>query len=601
MQFFLAYPDPNLGNRLVKDLRKIRRTYLRSWFAVDFCSSLPFDLVGLILKKEANTKNAMYLRVIRLIRLSRLLKMLRVLRGSRILTRWECEIAIPYSQIAIAKSGILLIFVSHWMACIWGLTASVQEGSATEEGGRYTWLDAAVSSKIGWNGNLASGDDDWSASFNGTEAEWERFAFMRDVKGVSEHYSVIDRYFLSLYFAVRPPRFVARALPLTHVICIGSPSPRVFARAQVYTLTSIGYGDVSAQNLGEYIVATFLMASSSIIWAFTIGNFCSIVSTMDTHGVEFRRRMDELNFMLDDLGVDRTTRRRCRMYFYRSGRIQRVHNYHDLENMLSVVLRRELKSEGYLRLLHRQVWYLARVSDDCLQEITTQLQPMLYAPHEHFDKPSTMYICLRGIAAHRGRPMRKDAVWGKEFVLLDDEGALPEPTFACALTYVEVLVLQRYQLEQILGEFPEDAAAIYTARVFYRLKHCMMRYVHAVKRERAKEDVPNRRQKRQNSSFEYLGAKVDHRHASSRDLAIDTSADPRRTPPKPTSTDLRPADFSGSKASAGQLGERIDELQRTMDQRFSSLERMMQTILAAHEGGGGTGGTGGVPSLSRAG
>ena len=219
----------------------------------------------------------------------------------------------------------------------------------------------------------------------------------------------------------------------------------------MYTLTSIGYGDVSAQNLGEYIVATFLMASSSIIWAFTIGNFCSIVSTMDTHGVEFRRRMDELNFMLDDLGVDRTTRRRCRMYFYRSGRIQRVHNYHDLENMLSAVLRRELKSEGYLRLLHRQVWYLARVSDDCLQEITTQLQPMLYALHEHFDKPGRRCTsaCAASPSGHRGRPMRKDAVWGKEFVLLDDEGALPEPTFACALTYVEVLVL--LPLEQILG------------------------------------------------------------------------------------------------------------------------------------------------------
>ena len=175
---------------------------------------LPFDLVGVALESMSGGDSASSLRAVRLVRLLRLVKMLRVLRGSRILQRWECEIAIPYSQIAIAKSGILLIFVSHWMACIWGLTASVQEGSATEEGGRYTWLDAAVSSKIGWNGNLASGYDDWSASFNGTEAEWERFAFMRDVKGVSEHYSVIDRYFLSLYFAVRPPRLVARALPL---------------------------------------------------------------------------------------------------------------------------------------------------------------------------------------------------------------------------------------------------------------------------------------------------------------------------------------------------------------------------------------------------
>ena len=215
MQFFVAYPEPALGNRLIKDLRQIRRNYARSWFPIDLLSSVPFDLVGVALESMSGGDSASSLRAVRLVRLLRLVKMLRVLRGSRILQRWECEIAIPYSQIAIAKSGILLIFVSHWMACIWGLTASVQEGSATEEGGRYTWLDAAVSSKIGWNGNLASGYDDWSASFNGTDAEWERFAFMRDVKGVSEHYSVIDRYFLSLYFAVYALLASSRALSLS--------------------------------------------------------------------------------------------------------------------------------------------------------------------------------------------------------------------------------------------------------------------------------------------------------------------------------------------------------------------------------------------------
>ena len=58
-----------------------------------------------------------------------------------------------------------------------------------------------------------------------------------------------------------------------------------------------------------------------------------------------------------------------------------------------------------------------------------------------------------------------------------------------------------------------------------------------------------------------------------------------------------------------ECSERLDEslpvsdvlyVTRVQKERFASLERMMQTILAAHEGGGGTGGTGGVPSLSRA-
>ena len=50
MQFFVAYPEPALGNRLIKDLRQIRRNYARSWFPIDLLSSVPFDLVGVALE-----------------------------------------------------------------------------------------------------------------------------------------------------------------------------------------------------------------------------------------------------------------------------------------------------------------------------------------------------------------------------------------------------------------------------------------------------------------------------------------------------------------------------------------------------------------------
>ena len=65
-------------------------------------------------------------------------------------------------------------------------------------------------------------------------------------------------------------------------------------RAQVYTLTSVGYGDITAQNTTEFIVSVVVMLFGAIIWAFIVGNTCSLVSTMDVHGINFRQTMDEV-------------------------------------------------------------------------------------------------------------------------------------------------------------------------------------------------------------------------------------------------------------------------------------------------------------------
>ena len=66
------------------------------------------------------------------------------------------------------------------------------------------------------------------------------------------------------------------------------------------------------------------------------------------------------------------------------------------------MLRRELKATSYLPVLKR-VWFIALCPDDLLQEITTRLQPMLYAPQEPLDLCNTMYLMLRGITARLGR------------------------------------------------------------------------------------------------------------------------------------------------------------------------------------------------------
>ena len=67
---------------------------------------------------------------------------------------------------------------------------------------------------------------------------------------------------------------------------------------------------MTPQNMSEMTVCVILMGFGSIFWAFTVGQFCSIVSTMDLQSVEFRQRMDELNFMMVDLHIEEGLKRR---------------------------------------------------------------------------------------------------------------------------------------------------------------------------------------------------------------------------------------------------------------------------------------------------
>ena len=100
MNFFLMYREnAELGGGMVRDKKRIRRHYLRGWFALDFISILPFDIVAFALRSSSLGK----MKALRIIRLLRLLKLVRILRASRIFKRWESSIAVSYTYLALAK------------------------------------------------------------------------------------------------------------------------------------------------------------------------------------------------------------------------------------------------------------------------------------------------------------------------------------------------------------------------------------------------------------------------------------------------------------------------------------------------------------------
>ena len=85
----------------------------------DFVSTIPYDLLAVLTNEVPNM-----LKAVRLLRLLRLFKLASVLRGARFLQRWENRLNIPFAQVELVKIFVIIFASSHWMACLWGMTAT---------------------------------------------------------------------------------------------------------------------------------------------------------------------------------------------------------------------------------------------------------------------------------------------------------------------------------------------------------------------------------------------------------------------------------------------------------------------------------------------
>jgi hypothetical protein len=104
----------------ITDIREISFNYVTGWFCVDVLSSIPMDLISLFLPGFPRD-----LKALRLLRFFRLVKLFRMLRAARLITNWQDRFQISYSTVELIKILGIMILSSHWLACLWGLTASV--------------------------------------------------------------------------------------------------------------------------------------------------------------------------------------------------------------------------------------------------------------------------------------------------------------------------------------------------------------------------------------------------------------------------------------------------------------------------------------------
>lgn len=114
---------------LVTDQREIARSYLRRWFAVDFLSAIPFD----VLFSGASLAGAS--RFLRLLRLTRLLRLLRL---AQFIGKLGRKSPIHPSLLRMLHLVFWVLLSEHFIACIWlflgsGNAAATNAGYAPDD------------------------------------------------------------------------------------------------------------------------------------------------------------------------------------------------------------------------------------------------------------------------------------------------------------------------------------------------------------------------------------------------------------------------------------------------------------------------------------
>jgi len=230
-----------------------------------------------------------------------------------------------------------------------------------------------------------------------------------------------------------------------------------------YTITSVGYGDISPQNNLERMICTAIVLFSGLAWAYIIGEVGAIVTDMTSEGQDFRRTMHHLNSMMKRQGLGFDLQCRLRRYFLQNRHQALTLERQSLMSRMSPQLQstfciavnhRWLQKVTFLRkfmfYIREQVQIGSYVApyEACMAEIARCLKLGAFAQQETFDNVQVLYILSKGLVVLNSKLRSEGEVWGEDFVLEDTSLILPVAGYA--VTYLETLSLNREDFMSVI-------------------------------------------------------------------------------------------------------------------------------------------------------
>ncbi|KAK7126841.1 hypothetical protein R3I94_018127 [Phoxinus phoxinus] len=127
----IVYED---NTEIILDPEKIKMKYLKTWFVVDFVSSIPVDYIFLIVEQGIDSEVYKTARALRIVRFTKILSLLRLLRLSRLIRyihQWEEIFHMTYDLASAVMRIInligMMLLLCHWDGCLQFLVPMLQD------------------------------------------------------------------------------------------------------------------------------------------------------------------------------------------------------------------------------------------------------------------------------------------------------------------------------------------------------------------------------------------------------------------------------------------------------------------------------------------
>eukprot|EP00297_Palpitomonas_bilix_P000065 CAMPEP_0113886518 /NCGR_PEP_ID=MMETSP0780_2-20120614/11601_1 /TAXON_ID=652834 /ORGANISM="Palpitomonas bilix" /LENGTH=863 /DNA_ID=CAMNT_0000874745 /DNA_START=463 /DNA_END=3054 /DNA_ORIENTATION=- /assembly_acc=CAM_ASM_000599 len=331
---FATAIDPEGDGFCITNRWLVARNYFRSWFVFDVLSSLPVDLAmrldqgsfvcsfttcgDLYVEESSTSPTGQLFRLFRLFRLIRMVKLLKIFRLKSILSRFEDELFLFKHLVSFAKLFIMLFFVGHLCSCFFYYFSTddfrtEEEREAMSIGALPSWLLAEF------------GELNPPVNSNTTSVQ------------------LFQRYVASLYWAFT-------------------------------TLTTVGYGDISATTLGERVFAIASMLVGGFIFSFAIASMNAVVMEQMRLKKGQEAKMDSVRSFIQDRNLPRNVRREILDFYRQQSRVAETAETRAILTEIPFRLRSTVLQLSYARIVNN----LTSLCDGdayFMMELCTHLRP----------------------------------------------------------------------------------------------------------------------------------------------------------------------------------------------------------------------------------
>eukprot|EP00924_Labyrinthula_sp_SR-Ha-C_P002834 maker-scaffold_13-snap-gene-8.4-mRNA-1 protein AED:0.00 eAED:0.00 QI:61/1/1/1/1/1/2/317/622 len=333
---------------IITDRTKIAKQYFKTWFFIDFIPVIPYDLI-LLLISSGNNENLGSIRFLRIIRVLKLLKILRVLKLSVLYREFHDSIPLKHTTVTLLRFVCMMLFLSHWVACILRLVPELHH--------------------IGTDVVLEFEDPD--TYFGPTN--WIDRYFVENLGLEYGEFGITSIYIAALYYAVM-------------------------------TLTTVGFGDVSAFTDLERAFMVALMLIGALTYSYIIGSVCAIFANIHEKNSEFFEKFDELKDYMRRENIPLELRSKIKHYYHASEAQREFEQYKILVKSLSYPLQKEIsnfRNQGLLKHVSLVQFSPADEQKDFMLAISVNLKLEVFSPFEKIvsrnDLVNKLFIVKKGM------------------------------------------------------------------------------------------------------------------------------------------------------------------------------------------------------------